>query len=313
MRRLALAGLVVALFSLLAAPADAAPIETNASLRATRHVLVARIAALTDDAERAQVRAADADRRRAMSQAAVRVVRKRFARHAVDAYLDGVQDNESKQLRRKAWAGALVTTDRRVLGELRTTRVAAEKQEAIAEAAVADARQAMARVEAARLALERTIRDRASYERALARSVRVRAGAMATKPIRSPRHALAMGSQLEIMRRYRFGPGDVPAGLARSGDVLEGKASWYGPGFDGRPTASGAIFDQEGWTVAHRTLPLGTILLVSRNGRSVVVLVNDRGPYVGGRILDLSHGVANALGTVEAGVAMVRAEILVPV
>jgi rare lipoprotein A len=114
------------------------------------------------------------------------------------------------------------------------------------------------------------------------------------------------------MRRYRFGPGGIPTGLVASGQVLQGKASWYGPGFDGRPTASGAIFDQEGWTVAHKTLPLGTILLVSYNGRSVVVLVNDRGPYAGGRILDLSHGVATALGTVHAGVAYVRAEILVP-
>jgi rare lipoprotein A len=114
------------------------------------------------------------------------------------------------------------------------------------------------------------------------------------------------------MARYRFGPGGVPEGLVRSGEIISGRASWYGPGFDGRATASGAIFDQEGWTVANRTLPLGTILLITHGDRSVVALVNDRGPFVGGRILDLSHGVANALGTVHAGVASVTAEILVP-
>jgi rare lipoprotein A len=98
----------------------------------------------------------------------------------------------------------------------------------------------------------------------------------------------------------------------RSGQSFAGRASWYGPGFDGHTTASGAVFDQEGWTVAHKTLPLGTILLVSYNGRSVVVLVNDRGPYVAGRVLDLSHGVASALGTLSSGVASVTAEVLVP-
>jgi rare lipoprotein A len=122
----------------------------------------------------------------------------------------------------------------------------------------------------------------------------------------------ALGSQAAVMSRYRFGPGDVPDGLVRSGQSFAGRASWYGPGFDGHTTASGAIFDQEGWTVAHKTLPLGTILLVSYGGRSVVVLVNDRGPYVAGRVLDLSHGVASALGTVSSGVASVTAEVLVP-
>src|SRR5690606_37750498 len=81
--------------------------------------------------------------------------------------------------------------------------------------------------------------------------------------------------------------------------------------FDGRPTASGAIFDQQGWTVAHRTLPLGTILLVTRGEASVLVLVNDRGPFVGGRVLDLSKGGAEALGTIRAGVAHVTARVLV--
>lgn len=308
-----LAGLVVALFSLVTAPAGAAPVESTGALRAKRVVLVARIAALSDQADRALAVAADADHRRQLSRAALQVTRARFARHAVDAYVGAVQDSEDRQLRRKVWAGSLSTTDRRVLGELRRAMTRAQKQERAAVAAIRTVQRTRARLEAARVALEQTIAERVRYEQAQsAAAVRLRTLAMVSKAAYSPRHIRATEQQAELMRRYRFGPGGIPAGLVATGHVLEGKASWYGPGFDGRATASGAIFDQEGWTVANRTLPLGTILLISRNDQSVVVLVNDRGPFVNGRILDLSHGVANALGTIHAGVAPVRAEILVP-
>jgi rare lipoprotein A len=79
-------------------------------------------------------------------------------------------------------------------------------------------------------------------------------------------------------------------------------ASWYGPGFEGLPTASGEPYDPYGYTAAHKTLPLGTDLTVSYGGRSVQVTVNDRGPYVGGRELDLSQGAAEYLGLTHAGV-----------
>jgi rare lipoprotein A len=75
-----------------------------------------------------------------------------------------------------------------------------------------------------------------------------------------------------------------------------GLASWYGPGFEGQPTASGEIFNPHGFTAAHNSLPLGTELVVSYGGRSVKVTVNDRGPYSGGRELDLSQGAAEYLG-----------------
>jgi rare lipoprotein A (peptidoglycan hydrolase) len=305
--RALIAGVLVALFSLLTVPAGASTTSSAASLRAQRAVLVRRIAGLTDEVDRAQAAVVSAEHRRAMSQAALAVVRAKFARHAVDAYIDGVQANEDEQLRRKVWAGTLSSTDRRVLLELRAAKKAAITDEERASVAAEGALRARAVLEASRQKLEQTI-----AEHARAAQSTLRAAAMTSTPTRAPRHARATGSQSELMRRYRFGPGGIPTGLVASGQVLQGKASWYGPGFDGRPTASGAIFDQEGWTVAHKTLPLGTILLVSYNGRSVVVLVNDRGPYAGGRILDLSHGVATALGTVHAGVAYVRAEILVP-
>ena len=76
--------------------------------------------------------------------------------------------------------------------------------------------------------------------------------------------------------------------------MFEGIASWYGPGFNGRPTASGAIYDQEAWTVASKELPLGTWLVVRRGEQRVLLLVNDRGPYVEGRVLDLSAAAALA-------------------
>jgi rare lipoprotein A len=94
--------------------------------------------------------------------------------------------------------------------------------------------------------------------------------------------------------------------------VIRGQASWYGPGFHGKKTASGEIFDQGRLTAAHKTLPLGTKAKVTNleNGNSVEVEINDRGPYVGNRVIDLSRAAANALGFVESGLTLVRIEPL---
>src|SRR5262245_55649791 len=77
----------------------------------------------------------------------------------------------------------------------------------------------------------------------------------------------------------------------------QGIASWYGPGFHGRRTANGEVYDQYELTAAHQTLPLGTRVLVTSltNGRSVEVRINDRGPFVGGRVIDLSYGAARVI------------------
>ena len=87
-------------------------------------------------------------------------------------------------------------------------------------------------------------------------------------------------------------------------------ASWYGPGFYGLPTATGEPYNALGNTVAHKTLPLGTELVVSYGGKSVQVTVNDRGPYVGEREFDLSQGVAQALGLTQPGVDYVEVSYL---
>ena len=89
-------------------------------------------------------------------------------------------------------------------------------------------------------------------------------------------------------------------------EAKDGLASYYGVEVAGQPTASGEPFDPYGFTAAHRTLPLGTELVVSYGGRSVEVTVNDRGPYVGGRELDLSQGAAEYLGLTHAGVDYVE-------
>jgi rare lipoprotein A len=85
-------------------------------------------------------------------------------------------------------------------------------------------------------------------------------------------------------------------------EAREGLASWYGPGFKGLPTASGEPYNAHGYTAAHKTLPLGTDLVVNYGGRSVQVTVNDRGPYVGARELDLSKAAARDLGLRRVGV-----------
>jgi rare lipoprotein A len=86
-----------------------------------------------------------------------------------------------------------------------------------------------------------------------------------------------------------------------------GSASWYGPGFHGRTAASGEKFNQNAMTAAHKTLPFGTIVKVvnQKTGKSVKVKINDRGPYHGGRIIDLSKAAAAQLGIVQAGTGKV--------
>lgn len=103
--------------------------------------------------------------------------------------------------------------------------------------------------------------------------------------------------------------------LAHAGKAVSsftGKASWYGPHFHGRRTSDGTIYNQDGMTAAHRTLPFGTrLLVVNRNtGESCVVKVNDRGPFVGDRVLDLSRGAARQLNMMNAGVVPVACLVL---
>lgn len=101
--------------------------------------------------------------------------------------------------------------------------------------------------------------------------------------------------------------------LAMAGGRAEAQqmlTSWYGPGFEGNLTANGEVYNPWGYTAAHKTLPLGTEMVVGYGGNSLQVRVNDRGPYVGSRELDLSQGAAEYLGLTNAGVDYVDYTIL---
>lgn len=91
-----------------------------------------------------------------------------------------------------------------------------------------------------------------------------------------------------------------------------GIASWYGPGFHGKRTANGEIYNQNAMTAAHKTLPLSTVVKVTNleNKKSIIVRINDRGPYYGNRILDLSKKAAEMLGVSKRGTAKIKLEVV---
>jgi rare lipoprotein A len=107
-------------------------------------------------------------------------------------------------------------------------------------------------------------------------------------------------------------PKSEPSKQAKTRPYQVGTASWYGEFFDGKMTASGEDYDMYDLTAAHPTLPLGSYVKVTnlRNGRAVVVKVNDRGPIVAGRIIDLSYGAAQVLDFQQRGLQKVRLDIV---
>jgi rare lipoprotein A len=119
-------------------------------------------------------------------------------------------------------------------------------------------------------------------------------------------HHAAKASEGTSGSSWRDANAAIPSGGGRS---FAGVASFYG-NESGSKTASGQRFDQSAMTAAHRSLPFGTKLRVTHNGRSVVVTINDRGPFIKGRVLDLSTGAARAVGLTSAGVGHVTAEVI---
>lgn len=126
------------------------------------------------------------------------------------------------------------------------------------------------------------------------------------------RHKRAVASAPARQASARPGRSTPPKDYDAIAPALQGIASWYGPGFHGKATASGEVYNQHSLTAAHPNLPLGSIIRVEneRNGRVVWVRVNDRGPYAKGRILDLSRAAAERLNMVEEGTAPVRISVL---
>ena len=131
------------------------------------------------------------------------------------------------------------------------------------------------------------------------------ANAASFGPVQMPK------STLDGVHNSNWDPSSVNR-IESLGAKVASLASWYGPGFHGRRTASGAVFDQWSDTAAHRTLPFGTRVRVTNadTGKSTVVVIRDRGPFVPGRVIDLSQGAAARIGMVSSGVAPVRLEVL---
>lgn len=127
-------------------------------------------------------------------------------------------------------------------------------------------------------------------------------------PAQTRRSARAQADEAPVLALVEAAGSGYPQGYVPTGQVLSGLASWYGPGFVGSPTASGTPYDPERMTCAHKALPLGTVVRVSAGGRAVSCLVNDRGPFVGPRILDMSRAGSRALGF--DGVQQVAVEVL---
>jgi len=324
MRRLLASGIVVALV-LGAVPSVAGATTAGDDLRAKRDALLTRIAAQTDDAEQDEAAVVFAQERQQRAAAALATARQRLQARAVEAYMYGLTRSIANLERPSVYLEDAFKADQRAVADLRAARATGVDAMGAAESARDVSRAAQGQLESERAQLEATIAHEDALDAQLqaagaARRAAEQAQAAAnqavvdryeTDPAARVRHRVATVNQRALMARWPFGPvSGIPAGLKATGQVITGPASWYGPGFDGRPTAGGAIYDQEGWTCASKELPLGTLLLVSENGRQVLLLVNDRGPYVDGWILDLSHAAATALD--HPGVGVVSAQVVVP-
>jgi rare lipoprotein A (peptidoglycan hydrolase) len=320
-----------------ALPGAAASELATADPRARRAELLVRIAELTDSLEHTHARVVAAQLARTRLADRVAEVRARVRARAVRGYIHGVGLGAAAPHDLAAPAAYLEVAarkERQLLSELRAAGAALAEQQRAAESAkdgLVDAGRSLeaARAEldrlvaaddarrlAAQLAAEEAAAQRAAEDarrRAQEAASQEAAEALAANPALLPRHVTATRRQAELMQRYPFGvlsPGPLPDGLALTGERSTGLASWYGGFFNGRPTASGAIYDEEGWTAASRTLPLGTLVVVSRGDVRVLLVINDRGPYIDGRVIDLSASAARAL---EVGVSEVAIEVVAPV
>jgi rare lipoprotein A (peptidoglycan hydrolase) len=306
--------------------------------RARRSDLLARIAVLTDQLDGTQADVVAAELRQNAVDDLLARARARIRARAVAAYIRGLNapgdmatpaaylevaarkerellaqyhDAAAKLSSRRADAEQARTTLRGAAAELDRARAELDAQVAVEDAQLLAASEAADR----RAADEARRRAQAASAAATADAIgRARAGGADVSSTAGllPRHRQATQAQQALMARYPFGvlsPGPLPPSVRTTGQTFSGMASWYGGEFNGRPTASGAIYDEDDWTAASRTLPLGTMIVVSRNGVSVLLLVNDRGPYVDGRVLDLSAAAARALGV---GVSNVDVQVVTP-
>ena len=319
LRRAVASGLVAMAAATVTVPAaGAAPAGADlASAQAAAARVDLQIADLAGQLEAAQAQVTATDLAETQLQNRLDLVRADAGALLAEAYVDYAPDSGVEvpgpylDTARKVVYSAL-TRYQKALAQVRSDQAGARAElvrlEAI-QGRLADQKQTLdAIVGADQAAMERA---EAADAAALAQSDAARATASAHQ---SPISLAATQAQQKVMAAWPFGPlaeGTLPSTLAYSGTTVAGVASWYGPGFDGQPTATGAVYDEGGWTVASPWLPLGSLLVVTAGSRSVLLLVNDRGPYVAGRVLDLSHAAAQALGS--SGLIQVSARVVVPV
>lgn len=301
----------------------------SASLAARESAVVMEVARLSDRVDATQASLVSAQLAHAAADAAYWRMRHAVVGMVVQAYMDdspvGGQPGDAPA----PYVEVATSAARGLVARYRVESRRYATEEASYERALTGLRSEQASLDSQRRALDVLVaarvaaeeRQRSADAAALAASDAARRTADAAWTGNAD-HAAATAAQQAVMARWPFGPlpaarpggtGGAPAlppGLAPAGPVMSGVASWYGPGFDGQPTASGAIYDENAWTVASPDLPLGSFLVVSYAGRSVLLLVDDRGPYVAGRILDLSHAAAEALGF--DGLATVSAQVVAP-
>lgn len=275
---------------------------------------------LAGSMERAGRKLAILEAERHDAGAALEEATERYAQRAVEAYKSGAGGSLALLLSAESMGEMLTLAEAAAVGaelDARTLRrwQRARRSISAAEEALEDRKarllRAQARVEEVTAEIGMTLKDRrvalaemmdridameALARRRAARRAELRAAAPPDAPSGAGRRPTSGGA--------------AGTGFVATGVTFEGLASWYGPGFEGQTTASGDIFHAGGMTAASLDLPLGTWLRVSWQGRSVVVLVNDRGPYIDGRVLDLSRGAAEVLGF--TGLAWVTAEVILP-
>lgn len=337
LRRTAVTAAFIALL-LPAAPGRAEPRAVTAAdlPRLTEELarVTARVTALTTDLDRAaavdgalRVAYDRADRERQLAQAALdaraRQVYMAAATVPLGTWLERVASPDTRYLAQQGNRAAL-QVDQRLLDELgdRSGALARVQEQAdlVRTRLLSRARPLLAAQDQARRLLA-TAEALAAAEHAA--EVQVQLGAqrallddastrttIALSPGQQARARRALEREAPVLALVEAAGSGYPQGYAPTGQVLRGEASWYGPGFVGNPTASGAPYDPERLTCAHKTLPLGTVVRVSRANLAASCLVNDRGPYVAGRIIDLSRAGSRALGF--DGVATVNVEVLAP-
>lgn len=268
----------------------------------------------------------------AQSEERLALAEERFQKHLVETYKRGTFDPLSILLSSDTLTDLISRVDA-------LARIAEDDSQVVADLniAAADARYQQTQLEDL-LAQDRLLKQEQDERRERLTSLLAELDALLERLTEEERSVLAQIRTLTAQARRQWQGASIPPGTSiprayatvdtqpgvrylissympgkyRSTDErYSAVCSWYGPGFNGRNTASGQIFNQDDLTCASRTLPFGTVLALTRGDRRVIVYVNDRGPYVAGRDLDLSKAAATALGF--SGVKTVQVEVVTAV